>query len=499
MRVLASPEGSMRMMRGSLSNRMAGPAVVLAVGGAMFALVLALRLSVTLPGFAFTLLFAIPVAVVAVALGVRAGIGAAVLGLALVAVCDATAPIHQHGMTIHTNAFGYASWALLFFLLGGLLGAYSDRVRRVAEQFQGLVEAAPDAMVIVGERGRIKLANVQATALLGYTGAELLGLSIEALVPERFRSQHVLHRGGFFAGPHARVMGAGLELYALRKDGREIPVEVSLGPLQTDQGTLVSAALRDVSDRKRAEEELEAALARERDAAERLRDLDRLKDEFLATVSHELRTPLTVIMALAEVLNASALIDERRQADLLGRISNNAGQMNAMIAQLLDYSRLEAGKVALEVGPLPLRDAVMQCIELVRDPIGARPTLIEVPADLTVQADKRGFERILVNLLSNAAKYSPEGSAIRVSATTDNGDATVAVQDEGIGIPAAEQSRGFERFYQGSSVPAKRGTGVGLSIVRRYVELLGGQVWVESDPGRGSRFQFRLPTAGGTE
>ena len=616
------------MRRGPVAYRLTAPPVVVAAGVAMFALVLLLRLSVTLPGFAFTLLFAVPVAVVAVALGVRPGIGAAVLGLVLVAVSDAAAPIREHGLPIHTNAFGYASWALLFFLLGGLLGAYSDRLRRVADQFQGLVDAAPDAMVIVGERAQVELANAQAEALLGYTHTELLGLPIEALVPERYRQQHVGHRTSFFGAPHARPMGAGLELYALHKDGREIPVEVSLGPLQTDRGTLVSAALRDVTERKRAQDALreakerlrmviensvdaititdpsgvyqyaspasgtvlgwepeelmgrsgyeflhpddlelvrerhdvwlehpesepfinerrgrrkdgtyvwlesratpihdpqtgrivelqvttrdvtarkraeakvEAALVRELDAAERLRDVDRLKDEFLSTVSHELRTPLTAIMALAEVLEVSTGIEEGRRADLLGRISKSAGDMSAMIGQILDYSRLEAGKVALEVGALPLRDAVLQCVDLVRGPIGARPTLIDVPADLTVHADRRGFERILVNLLSNAAKYSPEGSPIRVSATRDNGDATVAVHDEGIGIPAAEQSLVFERFYQGSSVPGKRGTGVGLSIVRRYVELLGGEVWVESKPGRGSRFRFTLPTGGGTE
>jgi signal transduction histidine kinase len=142
---------------------------------------------------------------------------------------------------------------------------------------------------------------------------------------------------------------------------------------------------------------------------------------------------------------------------------------------------------------------VLRCVDLAGGPIGVRRTSIDVPADLAVRADKRGFERILVNLLSNAAKYSPEGSPIRVSATTDNGDATVAVHDEGIGIPVEEQPLVFERFYRGSSVPGKRGTGVGLSIVRRYVELLGGEVSVESQPGRGSRFQFTLPRAGETE
>jgi signal transduction histidine kinase len=239
------------------------------------------------------------------------------------------------------------------------------------------------------------------------------------------------------------------------------------------------------------EEKLRKALATERDAGERLRELDRLKDEFLATVSHELRTPLTAICGFAELMRKAP--DHQDQPDWLARISDNASEMGAMIEQLLDYSRLEAGKVSLEVRPLPVREAALHCLDLARMAMDGRRTSLDIPADLEIQADERGFERILVNLLTNAAKYSPEGSMIRVSAGPENGNATVAVQDEGIGIPRAAQPHVFERFYQGPTVPGTRGTGVGLSIVRRYVEMLGGEVWVNSSPGRGSTFLFRLP------
>jgi signal transduction histidine kinase len=178
---------------------------------------------------------------------------------------------------------------------------------------------------------------------------------------------------------------------------------------------------------------------------------------------------------------------------------HNASEMSGMIEQLLDYSRLEAGRVALEVGPLELREATLRCIYLVKQAIGARQTRVDVPNHLTVQADERGFERILVNLLTNAAKYSPEGSAIGVSATAKNGEAVIAVRDEGMGIPLSEQARVFERFYQGPVVSGKRGTGIGLSIVRRYVELLGGRVWVESKAGGGSTFVFTMPLSAARE
>jgi PAS domain S-box-containing protein len=367
--------------------------------------------------------------------------------------------------------------------------------KHAEENFQGLLESAPDAMVIVGADGLIALVNRQTEQLFGYRRKELLARPVEILVPGRFRDRHPHHRDTYFADPKLRRVGPGLQLYARRKDGTEFPVEISLSPLKTVSGTTVSAAIRDVTERKRAEE-LQRALAAEQEAAQHLRDLDRLKDEFLGTVSHELRTPLTVIAALAEVLGGSP--DREDRVDLVERIFQNASAMGAMIEQLLDYSRLEAGKIALEVSPLPLRDAVLRCIELAHG-MGGRQISLEVPDELMVQADARGFDRILVNLLDNAAKFSPEATTIQVTARAESGDAIIAVEDEGIGIPPQEQERVFERFHQGAVVSGKRGTGIGLSIVRRYVELLGGKVWVESTPGQGAKFLFTLPLSAGLE
>ncbi|MBV8221620.1 MAG: PAS domain-containing sensor histidine kinase [Solirubrobacterales bacterium] len=365
--------------------------------------------------------------------------------------------------------------------------------QKLQNMLRGLVEGAPDAMVIVGADGRIALVNRQTEELFGYPREELLGQPVELLVPERSQGRHPDHRDRYSVDPKVRPMGAGLELYARRKDGSEFPVEISLSPMRTENGTTVSAAIRDVTERKRAERELKRVLVREREAAVRLRGLDRLKDEFLATVSHELRTPLTVISALAEVLRGSPDRDDR--GELLERIFQNSSEMGGMIEQLLDYSRLEAGKVAMEARCVCLRDAMVRCIDLANGTMGNRRISLEVQEELRVRADERALERIVVNLLSNAAKFSPDPSTIRIAASAQERCATVAVHDQGIGIAAGEQTRVFERFYQGAAVPGKRGTGVGLSIVSRYVELLGGEVWVQSEPGEGSTFSFTLPLA----
>jgi PAS domain S-box-containing protein len=370
-------------------------------------------------------------------------------------------------------------------------------LRASEERFRAVAETAKDAIVSANGRGDIIYLNSAAEQVFGYSAREVFGKPLTLLMPERFHDAHRQGLKRFVSTGEARVIGRTVELAGRTKQGREFPLELSLSTWSSAGEPFFSAIVRDVTERKRTEEKLQKALATERDAGERLRELDRLKDEFLATVSHELRTPLTAISGFAELLSRSP--DHQDQAEWLERIFQNASEMRAMIEQLLDYSRLEAGKVSLEVRPLLVRDAALHCLNLAREAMDGRQTSLEIPVDLEVQADERGFERILVNLLTNAAKYSPEDSMIRVSAGSENGNATVAVQDEGIGISPAEQPHVFERFYQGPVVPGKRGTGVGLSIVRRYVELLGGEVWVNSKPGQGSTFLFKLPLSAGSK
>jgi protein-histidine pros-kinase len=360
--------------------------------------------------------------------------------------------------------------------------------RRLAEdQFRALLDTAPDAMVIVGADGRIRLVNRQLESMFRYSRGELVGQPVEVLVPAGLREVHRRHREGYARSPRVRQMGHGLSLHGRRSDGTELPVEISLSPLETPDGRLVSAAIRDATDRVETER--------------RLRELDVLKDEFLSVVSHELRTPLTAISGFAQLLLARPdAIDEESRADMLARIARNAAEMDRLVGQLLDLSRLDAGQVELHPASLPLAQAVETCVRSLATDVAARVTS-DVPPDLVVVGDAHALDRVLSNLVTNAAKFSPDDRPVHVGAAIDDDGrgVVVTVTDQGPGIPESEREKVFERFYQlGTDERRPRhGTGIGLSIVRRYVELLGGRVWVDAPPGDrgGSAFSFTLPRA----
>ena len=368
-----------------------------------------------------------------------------------------------------------------------------DEARRL---FGDLLESLPDAMVVTGPDGTIVLVNAQAEELFGYDRREMIGRPVEMLIPAHQRERHKHHREGFVVESQVRPMGVGLPLAGRRRDGKEFAVEISLAPLHSDAGRLVAAAVRDITARKDAETLVVQALERERKVTERLRELDKLKDEFLSTVSHELRTPLTAIVGFAELLSESDQLDPDRRGYLLDRIVANSTDMAGMVEQLLDYSRLQAERVTLHLEPLVLADLILRSMTTVAGALANHT--VDVVADLPgpVMADALATERVLTNLFTNAAKFSPDGSAIRVRARVHGAEAVIDVGDDGPGVDPSDHARIFERFYQG--IPAlvgKRGTGLGLSIARQYVEMMGGRIWVTSAPGRGATFSFTVPLA----
>lgn len=257
--------------------------------------------------------------------------------------------------------------------------------------------------------------------------------------------------------------------------------------------------VQDLTERHRAETAVHDALILEREAAEKLRAADQLKDEFLSTVSHELRTPLTAIVGLSSVLVARPTLDDTAP-DLIARIKRNAEEMNGMVERLLDFSRLEAGRVVLHPMDLQVVAAAAKSLEQAEAALVEHEVDLDVDPDVLAHADPDAFARVMVNLLTNAAKFSPPGSTIHVGAREDEDEVIVCVRDEGNGLDRSAAARVFERFFQveADQRPGKRGTGVGLAIVQRYVEMHGGRVWLDSELGAGTTFSFSLPRAVGT-
>jgi PAS domain S-box-containing protein len=267
-------------------------------------------------------------------------------------------------------------------------------------------------------------------------------------------------------------------------------------PAIDDDGTVIGlrGICQDVTERHVTEAAVRAAYEREREAADALRAADTMKDEFLATVSHELRTPLTAILGFSALMKGAT--KSLATDDLAQRIERNGREMLAMVERILDFSRLQAGKVTVRPEPVALDALLWSSVAGVIDSLGGREVVVDGGTGVMVAADRAAMGHVLGNLLANAATFSPPESAIRVEASLRGGEAMVSVTDGGRGIPPALLERIFERFYQAPDHPTgKRGAGVGLAIVRRYVELQGGRIWAESEAGAGATFRLTIPLA----
>jgi PAS domain S-box-containing protein len=363
----------------------------------------------------------------------------------------------------------------------------------VEAKFGRLLESTPDGIVLVNGTGRIVLANSNAERLFGYQHGELLGRAVECLMPRRYHGSHTGHRANYFAQPRTRAMGAGLELYGIRKDGGEFPVEISLCPLESEEGTLAMSAIRDISDRKRIEQALQEKNIELRNAAE-------AKNRFLASMSHELRTPLNGIIGFAEFLyDGKPGPLNPKQKEYLNDILNSGRHLLQLINDVLDLAKVEAGRMALTPERFSVTRAVDEVCAVAR-PLAEKKSIalrsVITPAVDDVELDQPKFKQVLYNLLSNAIKFTDSGGRVEVRAQPDGPGAFVlAVTDNGIGIKEEDLPRLFREFEQLESGAARHyeGSGLGLALTRRLVELQGGNVTVESAVGRGSTFAVTLP------
>lgn len=396
------------------------------------------------------------------------------------------------------------TWRLIVLLVGSSVSALATwpvllvgnaRHRRRAEMLGSFLALTPDAVVITDEDGLIRRTNYRFEELFGYPAHEVAGAPVEILLPESLRAVHATHRDRYRQAPVVRAMGQGLELVGRRRDGSEFPVDVALAPLRLEEGTtLLAAAIRDATPAKAAEAALEAALEQQRVAAERLRETDRLKDEFLHTTAHELRTPLAALSGFLELLQDPAGMEEATRQELLSRAAANTGHMVEMVEQLLDLSLLQAGKVDLELRPLLLSEEVAAQLQRLAPRFRYHRLTYEVPNGLMVTADRAALGKVLHHLLSNATRFAPPGTQVTIAGAAAGHEVTVSVSDAGPGIPPADLPYIFDRFYQAAyPPPGTRGTGTGLAIVAGYVALMNGRVGASSEPGQGATISFTLP------
>jgi PAS domain S-box-containing protein len=389
-------------------------------------------------------------------------------------------------------------------------------VMKSERRFRELLEAAPDAIIEIDENGVIVLLNRVTEQMFGYPRQDLLGQPVEVLIPEAQRAAHVHHRAHYWKHPQTRGMGTGLSLEGRRRDGSRFPVEISLSPVDSDDGFRVTAVIRDTTERKVAEDRIRAiqdkynrALAETNRALEarnaEVERANRLKSEFLASMSHELRTPLHTIIGFSELLSEQleGSLNEKQQR-FIDHIHRDSLHLLELINDVLDLSKIEAGRLELRREAFDIAGAIEEVLQSVRRQAETKSLSIEthVAADAAILADKVRFKQILLNLLSNAVKFTPDRGTIGVEARISQGCFEISVRDTGVGIPAEEHQTVFDKFYQvgNTTKGVREGTGLGLAITRHLVAEHGGRIWVESEVGKGSRFTFTIPieTAEGT-
>lgn len=397
--------------------------------------------------------------------------------------------------------------------------------------FQSMMEG----FIVIDKEGTILVINPTGERMFGYEPNELLGKPLETLLPERYRGHHSHLRVEFNNNPVPRRMGLGRDLTGLRKDGIEFPVEISLSYSKAGGNLIAIAFISDITLRKRAEEalrqseeqlivyatelekkvkgrtedlnvsirKLEKEVAERKKAEEEVlkaltkeRELNEMKSKFVSIASHEFRTPLSTI------LSSISLIEQYRQAGQLDKIDKHINRarasvnhMTSILNDFLSVGKLEEGKVEIIREQVNIKELITDIAEEIR--LSLKPgqhieTLCE--SDSTViQTDTRMIRNILFNLLSNASKYSDAGKAIQFISASDNDHLTISIQDEGIGIPDEDQRHLFDRFFRASNAINIQGTGLGLNIVKRYLDLLNGTISFTSIYGKGSTFTIRLP------
>lgn len=388
------------------------------------------------------------------------------------------------------------------------------------EGIDALFLYATEGILVANDQGEITQINPSAEKLFGYDKDELNGKKIEVLIPNRLSGKHISHREKYSVHPHARSMGANMELYGLKKDGQEFPLEISLSPYTTPAGKFVVAFIVDITVRKQAEEklknysaelekqvknrtlileeaieELEKTKKNLHTSLEKEKELNELKSRFVSMASHEFRTPLTTMMSsLSLISKYGKNNDAENQAKHIGKIKSSINLLTDILNDFLSVSKLEEGKIENNPKEIKLQDFIAATILEMNSMTQQGQQILQLHSGKeTAMLDQKLLRHVLFNLISNAIKFSPKDGEITVSSTVHDPATVIAVKDNGIGISAADQKHLFERFFRGHNAIHIQGTGLGLSIVAKYAELMQGTLTFESTEHKGTTFTLTIP------
>jgi len=397
-----------------------------------------------------------------------------------------------------------------------------------------LFENATEGIILTNGKGVIVVANPAAEIMFGYSRNELVNQPIEVLIPEKFKSIHHEHREGFYKKPSNRTMGHGRDLFGRKMDGSELPVEISLSHYERDSETFVIAFIVDITGRKQIENRmlqqkaelemvtekirqlnaeleikveertliLKEALQKLEQSQEELsgaldkeRQLNEIKSRFVSMASHEFRTPLTTVLSSASLISKYTSGDEQEKRDKhIQRIKKSVNNLNDILEDFLSLGKLNEGKLETLLEEINLGELIADTLDEMKAIIKKDQYFeLELRKDCNGFTDKKLFRNIIINLVSNAVKFSEEGAKIVIRGNVKDGLASISVIDQGIGISDNDKEHLFSSFFRAANATNIQGTGLGLHIVKRYVDLLGGEVSVESELNKGTTVNFTIP------
>ena len=397
-----------------------------------------------------------------------------------------------------------------------------------------LFENATEGILLTDSKGIIVMVNPAAERMFNYTRDELIGKPVEILIPDQYKPHHHQLREGFYEHPSNRSMGIGRDLNARRKDGSNMPVEVSLSHYRRDGELFVIAFIVDITERKKIEQsmleqksKLEEITAKMRqlnadlevkveertlilkealqkleqsqhelsEALDKEKQLNEIKSRFVSMASHEFRTPLTTVLSSASLISRYDGPDDKEKREKhVSKIKNSVTNLNDILEDFLSLGKLNEGRVSTKLEPVPIKECIENTLEEMK-PLLKPGQHFNLQADKECNAntDKKLLHNILVNLLSNAIKFSQDGKPITIRVTTDGDRVNIAVSDEGIGIGTDDQEHLFSSFFRASNAVNIQGTGLGLHIVKRYIDLLGGVITLQSELNKGTTINFSIP------